>query len=1256
MPAPPATDLDEFRLVRPLGRGGMGMVYLAHDTVLDRAVAIKLIGHGDPDAASRERFLTEARAAARLAHPNVVSIYRVGTTRDGRPYLVQELVSGTSLDKLVRPSPWRQVAELGLEIARGVAAAHRRGILHRDLKPANVMLDDKGHVRILDFGVAKLSTPTAPPDVASVVASVAATPRLARGTTALDLDETRDPDGVAPRLPPAALAVTASGSPPNSPATTAGVIVGTPRYLAPELWRGEPATPRTDLYAIGVLLFELVTGEVPFPESDLGSLERAVTSTPAPAVGDRATVPAWFAALVDRCLAADPAQRPQSAAELAHAIEQGLSGGELVPEGNPYRGLGAFDAAYRGVFFGRGLDVAAVVDRLRVDPLVVIAGDSGIGKSSVIHAGVVPAILGGALGDRRTWRAVAIVPGRRPFAALCDALGVDAPGERRAAELVRAALPEAGAGLVVVIDQMEELATFADRAEADRATELLAALADDLPGIRVVAGVRGDFLTRVAALPGLAAPMTRGLHLLRALAEPDLREAVVGPARLKGVRFESDATVDALVGAVRDNPGALPLLQFALAELWTVRDVARDVIPDAALEQLGGVGGALARHADRVVLGLAAEERAAARRLLLRLVTDAGTRAAHPAAELVDGPSAEAALESLVKGRLVVARDTPDREPVYELAHEALIASWATLRGWLADQAGDRAARELVATAAAQWRRDGRRKDLLWSRRQLAAVEGLTDLGEGEAEFLAASRRQAVRARWLRVAVIAAVPIVALVTALVLRARTQADNDRAIAARTTAAERHAAEADAAAARAAAARTESYAAFDAGDREKGELAWKRARTDAAAARLAYRNAAAELELALGVEGDPAPVQRRLGEILLAHATLAEATLDQDSVEDLVRRAEIYAPMLVERWKGSATLIARTRTDARIEVKEVDMTGARWSPGPSRLSGMGSVSGDLRAGSYAVEVTAADGLVVRAPVLLARGESVTLEIPLPARADVPDSMLYIPPGGFLAGSANDDFMRQNFLAAAPMHSIRTEGFLIARFETTIGEWIEYLDTLAPAERERRRPSTRGGYGQIGELAQATDGSWRIAFQPTTQRYEAAQGEPLRFPERDRRASVRWERLPVFGVDLADAREFAAWVASSGRVRGARLCSEWEWERAARGADGRPYPHGTQIDPDDADIDVTYGRKPLAYGPDEVGSHPGSDSPFGASDMLGNVWEWVDATPPLTRGGGWYHGTSSGLSANRDFADPAMQQLSVGLRICADAPSAR
>jgi len=152
--APPEM-VDEYRLVRPLGRGGMGQVYVAHDTLLDRPVAIKFIASIDPGLIERERFLVEARAIARLQHPNVVAIHRVGATGE-RPYLVYELIRGQSLDQIAVPLEGRHALRLAIGLARGLAAAHRRSVLHRDIKPGNAMLADDGEVKLLDFGLAKL--------------------------------------------------------------------------------------------------------------------------------------------------------------------------------------------------------------------------------------------------------------------------------------------------------------------------------------------------------------------------------------------------------------------------------------------------------------------------------------------------------------------------------------------------------------------------------------------------------------------------------------------------------------------------------------------------------------------------------------------------------------------------------------------------------------------------------------------------------------------------------------------------------------------------------------------------------------------------------------------------------------------------------------------------------------------------------------------------------------------------------------------
>src|ERR1041384_3407049 len=156
----PPDQFGEYRLVRLLGFGAMGQVYLAHDLLLDRPVAVKFV-HAAKDPAARARIIEEARAIARLQHPNVVAIYRVAEV-DGQPYLVSEYVRGRALDQLERPVPWRQVLEIALDLARGLAAAHPRGVLHRDVKPANAILTEEGRAKLLDFGLARVMDKPAP--------------------------------------------------------------------------------------------------------------------------------------------------------------------------------------------------------------------------------------------------------------------------------------------------------------------------------------------------------------------------------------------------------------------------------------------------------------------------------------------------------------------------------------------------------------------------------------------------------------------------------------------------------------------------------------------------------------------------------------------------------------------------------------------------------------------------------------------------------------------------------------------------------------------------------------------------------------------------------------------------------------------------------------------------------------------------------------------------------------------------------------
>jgi serine/threonine-protein kinase len=273
-----------YRLEQTLGHGGMATVYLAYDEELHRQVAIKLLAeHLAGDADFRKRFLREARLAARLSHPNVVSVYDAGEAEDGRPFIVMEYVPGTTFVELGQIAPGEAV-ELTTQACRGLAHAHAAGLVHRDVKPQNLLLRDDGTVKVADFGIA-----------------------LAAETTAL---------------------------------TQVGTVLGTAAYLSPEQALGEQVTAAADVYSLGAVLYELLTGRPPYAFDSLADLAAKQTSGQIAPVGELAPeVPPNVEDAVMRSLARNPAYRPASAADFAR--ELGAPDEATVPPHAPTRGAPA---------------------------------------------------------------------------------------------------------------------------------------------------------------------------------------------------------------------------------------------------------------------------------------------------------------------------------------------------------------------------------------------------------------------------------------------------------------------------------------------------------------------------------------------------------------------------------------------------------------------------------------------------------------------------------------------------------------------------------------------------------------------------------------------------------------------------------------------------------------------------------------------------------------------------------------------------
>ncbi len=1342
----PPKSFDEYRLLWPLGRGGMGAVYLGHDMLLDRAVAIKFISAINPDSVSREQFLTEARAAARLQHPNVVTVYRVGEI-EGRPYIIQEYLRGQSLERMKKPFQWQQVLELAIGLSRGLATAHRRGVLHRDIKPGNVMLPTDGGVKLLDFGLAKLvdANQSQSMDVASILSVDEANLQPPAVTQSMDLlGETMagnsTPDQKVGKLdrkkveaeakaaqlslssretPPAKLRQSPSDVEPITPSSDqdaskaqrfatqtrlaaafgkdhseqlpdemwradplerSSTIKGTPLYMAPEVFAGDPASRQSDLYSLGAVLYELCVGKPPHYSTSLLELHRMVTNIDAaPLASVVPSIDPRFAGLIDHCLSRDPARRFQSADELREALEHltPSAQNQAVPEGNPYRGLLPFESQHRALFFGRQSEIGTLVDRLRTESFLVVAADSGVGKSSVCRAGVLPAIKETGLGRNLTYQIATLVPGKQPLRTLCEAIAQAIGREEQPLIAALKTDPQSfprvlrnmipiGAGLLIFIDQMEELVTISDPHEAKLVGEALGALANKAGELRLLGTVRADFVSRVATVPGIGDEINRGLYLLRPMGPDKLREAVVGPAQLKGVTFETEDMVSELVATTAESDAGLPLLQFALAELWDVR--TGNCITAKALESIGGVMGALARHADHLIGSLPPERRPVARRLLMSLVTMDGTRARRTAEELTwNDSSARSVLELLVRGRLLVARETPEGA-AYEVAHEALLKGWGTLRRWLEENAERRAVKHRLEQATGEWNRLHQSREALWSAKQLAELALLEaeDISPKEEAFIKASRAAMQRLQILRRVALLMIPVLMISAYVGVQLAAKRKLERQVSVLRAQAEqtlREAAQVDQETER---LRKEAFAQFDDKHKDDGEKVWAQARQAAQKADRIYNRASQILESALTLDASRADVREQLALALYQRAQNADRDRQRQKRDDLLERMALYdaSGTLQQQWKepGKLTIVS-TPSGVLVQLQRyVDEDSGRKSLTPIKSLGATPVfEQPLEPGSYLLTLSAPERVEVRYPLVIGRSEALRIEVPLPARSEVPPGYVFIPKGRFLFGYGQDENLRKVFFGTAPLHEVVLDSYLIAQNETTFGDWIEYLESLPPKERKQRMPmSARGPFGGSVDLHPDGSAKWSIRVQPQTQPFTAKLGEPLRFATRTVRKNQNWLKFPVGGINQDDAKAYADWLRLTGRVPGARLCTEQEWERAAKGADEREFPHGESLSAEDANYDETYGKDPGAMGPDVVGSHPASQSPFTVLDMIGNHFEMtLSSLVPdevLGRGCSYFFDALTCHIANRNVFPAEMRGNDVTLRICGSWPPNR
>jgi hypothetical protein len=700
----------------------MGTVYLARDTKLGRRVAIKLMQRDQP--AFTERFIVEARNTARCSHENIVVIHDVSEFH-GNPFMVLEYLKGSTLDGLAAGErmPVGRVVQLMVPVLRALACAHEHQLIHRDLKPENIFVTESGAIKVLDFGISKLAHESELQPI-----------KMATATTMEMLP-------AAPRI------------------TQHGAIIGTLPYLSPEQWHGEELDYRSDLWAIGIILYQLVVGKHPLsPLCRENLLLTTMLEQPMPSAHDASVaMPPALADIIDGCLQKYRDKRIASASEALAALERllpGHEGRELAAAESPYAGLTAFQEADANRFFGRSRDIATVIARLPDHPLTGIVGPSGVGKSSFVRAGVIPALK--QSGDE--WESLVVRPGRQPVAALVRVLATvlsdgtadttdttDGPGgddgghhhdlaRRLGSEpgflgvCLRDRARKQGGKICLFVDQFEELYTLTpDADERRKFTQALLSVADDPTSpLRVILSIRSDFLDRVAEDGRFMAELDKALYFLVQPDREGLREAIVKPAQQVGYRFENPSIVDEMLNQLEASTGALPLLQFAAGKLWDGRDVARKRLTQRAYEELGGVEGALASHANAVLSGLEPQEQTLVRAIFLHLVTPERTRAIASVNELCElwhEPKVmQRLVDNLVDARLLVTQSgESDTGALVEIVHESLIRSWPMLEHWLDEHAEDAPFLEQLEAVARQWDRKGRPSGLLW--RGEAAVE-----------------------------------------------------------------------------------------------------------------------------------------------------------------------------------------------------------------------------------------------------------------------------------------------------------------------------------------------------------------------------------------------------------------------------------------------------------------------------------------------------------------------------------------------------
>lgn len=688
-----------YQLHELLAQGGMGEVYRATQTIVGREVVIKKIL---PKYANQpefiRRFEAEAKLVAQLDHLHIAPLYDYWRDPTGA-YLVMRYLRGGALRESIRESgPWNPRAAVRLlnQIGAALTVAHRRNVVHRDIKPANILLDDDGNAYLTDFGIA------------------------------LDM---QDDDN--------------SSSSPQAVSGSAG-------YISPEQINLQTITPRADIYSMSLVMYEALTGKHPYPDAKSAiALFLKHVNEPLPPMDN---YPPGVYDVLQKAAAKDPQERFESMLEFASAFKNAIvdadmpasvgsdieiedfdtttfdmtTSGEVGDIENPYKGLAAFQENDSDDFFGRDKLIQTLLDRMDEDHpfqrFLAVVGPSGSGKSSVVKAGLLPALRKGSLPGSESWFIVQMIPGVSPISELEEALMrvsinplpdlKEALGEDNGSlvQIVDDALPDDGSEIVLVIDQFEETFTTGSAKEReDFLQSLYQTIIHEDGRLRLIITLRADFYDRPLGIQNFSGLMQQRTEVVIPFTPEELEKSITGPARRVKVFFQQGLATQ-IVSEVNEQPGVLPMLQYALTELFNRREGPIIMIKD--YQEIGGVLGALAKQAEEMYQSLGDAPKEAARQLFLRLVTlgegteDTRRRAlqseimsAYPDTDIMTDVIAQFSSKRL----LTSDRDPATRSPTVEVAHEALIREWGTLKVWLDESRDDVRLQRMLFLASQEW-------------------------------------------------------------------------------------------------------------------------------------------------------------------------------------------------------------------------------------------------------------------------------------------------------------------------------------------------------------------------------------------------------------------------------------------------------------------------------------------------------------------------------------------------------------------------